>query len=162
MKFSSYPINNLFNHDDSTLSHLITKALSIDKLNNSLKKILSPELSEQCRLGQYENGIMTLYIHSAAYATQMRFYVPDLLTELRQHQAFYGLKSIQVKIATYQPPEKVQPPVSFAPPIPLPPTQAEVMVQLAQGLSEPDDPATQKLAASLKRLARHGKVQGKS
>lgn len=155
MKFLSYQISDLFNNPTSPLGKIVERVQAIAHCQDCFTRVLGEELSRQCRLGQYENGVITLFTHSGAVATQLRFQVPQLLSQLREDKQFAALRSIQVKVAQFMPSYTQDPQQNKAnPPAPLVLSQrnAEILRQLAEGLSE-NDPATQKLAASLSKLA---------
>lgn len=159
MKFLSYQISDLFANEGSTLSKIVDKVNAIHHLQSSFEKLLPSEITAHCRLGQYDNGIITLFTDSAATATQLRFQVPQLLSQLRQDKQFAGLRSIQIKIAQYMPTYQKED-VSSAlktTPLQLSPENAEALRQIAEGL-EGTDAGTQKLIDSLMHLAEKGKV----
>lgn len=156
MKFEPYAICDLLTNDGSTLSKIVDKVNAINECQALFDKILGVELTQQCRLGQFENGVMTLLTHSAAIATQLRFRVPELLSQLRQNPSFAGLCSIQIKIAQYMPSYKneIAPDAPKAPRQSLPPDIAAQFRCIAEDLKG-DDHATKALIASLLKISKN-------
>lgn len=97
---SSYPIRDLLTNLETPLGKLVAQAKAFDDLNHSFNKLLDPALSPHCRVGVFENGILTLYAESAAYATRLRYQVPTILSTLRNFSQWANLRSIQVKVQT--------------------------------------------------------------
>jgi len=94
----SYSISDLFNKPESLLSKLLAQVKAIEKLNNTLSQVLETELIPHCRVGSYDNGVLTLLADSAAIATRLRYAVPDAMSKLRGIQEWAGLCSIKVKV----------------------------------------------------------------
>lgn len=153
MKILSYQISDLFNNPGSPLGKIVDKINALQHFQALLEKHLEPTITQHCRLGQYENGIITLLTHSAAIATQLRFQVPQLLSTLRQDPQFAGLRSIQIKIAQYMPSytDEQSPIPATAPQRYLSAETKAAMRHMAETLTG-NDPATLELIASLKKL----------
>jgi hypothetical protein len=83
---------------DTPLGQIIQRAQHIHTLQNDLKLELGSEFSGHFWVGSYENGFLTLLVDSASLATKLRFSIPDIRENLRKQNAWFGLKSINVKI----------------------------------------------------------------
>lgn len=99
----SYPIRDLLTNLETPLGKLIVQARAIEDLNQTFSKILDPALIAHCRVGTFENGILTLFAESASFATRLRYQVPTILSTLRNFSQWASLRSIQVKIQTHVP-----------------------------------------------------------
>ena len=60
---------------------------------------LQPAAREHCHFSQFQQGILTISVNNSMWATRLRYQQQRLLTQLRQHQAFASLQSIQLKVS---------------------------------------------------------------
>lgn len=155
MSSPTYRIDNLLESSQTPLGKLIAQAQALEALNQLFLKILDPQLAAHCRVGDYRLGVLTLFTINAASATQLRYRVSDLLSQLRAYPTWAGLCSIKVKVQThgYQKPSFVC--QSEPKPALLKPSTAEQLLALAAHLkAQPDN---DQLVKSLERLASHQK-----
>lgn len=80
------------------LQRLLRQAESLSKLQALLYQHLAPAQREQLQLGGYDEGVLTLILADAAWATRLRYQQGRLLQQLRQHDEFSGLQHIRLKI----------------------------------------------------------------
>lgn len=152
---SSYPIHNLLIQPETILGKLITQAKAIEDLNDSFTQMLEPYLIPHCRVGCYVSGVLTLFSDSAAWATKLRYSVPDLLSKLRVIPQWAGLRSIQIKVQpnwepTTQTDNPATPPVESITPK-LSATNISELRTLANSLK--NQSGMEALVVSLERLA---------
>ena len=105
----SYPICDLLTNVETPLGKLIAQARAIENLNQSFCKMIDPALTPHCRVGTFENGILTLFAENASYATRLRYQVPTILSTLRNFSQWANLRSIQVKVQTHIPCKSTEP-----------------------------------------------------
>lgn len=156
MTLLSSPINDLLNKSESPLGKLIAHAQAIDELNNTFISVLDKELIPYCRVGYYDLGVLTLFANSSAWATRLRYAVPNLLSKLRSIPQWAGICSIQIKVlknAEHEKTKTTQPESPFPPPLKMSANNAAQIQALADSLKE--QPGMEKLVASLQRLLRH-------
>ncbi len=81
-----------------TLKPFVDKAHEIERLNEIWPTILKDEWALQCKVANFENGLLTLSVPHAALATRIRYLIPDLTKELQANENFKTLKKIQCKV----------------------------------------------------------------
>lgn len=158
MPSSIYPIHDLLKNPETLLGQLLRQARAIEDLNDTFLQILKPELIPHCRVGCYATGILTLFTDSAAYATQLRYQVPTLLSNLRTFTQWAALRSIQIKIQSPWLEDTVKPiePAASVPKKCLNHDTASQLKDLIDNLQNQTQSAgTQALVSSLERLLQH-------
>lgn len=156
MSSSGYPIYQILKNSDTQLGKLIAQARSIEEINQTFSKVLDTDLISHCRVGCYQSGVLTLFSDSAAYATRIRYQIPQLLSHLRSFEQWAGLCSIQIKVQVFKPAiESKCETFSLPPPALIPSSCIKQLRSLADSLK--DDPNAQNLVKSLERLAKHQK-----
>ncbi len=91
---------------------------------------------------------MTILVQNAAWATRLRFLLPDLLPELNQLADFGGVRDIQIRVA----PNLTGAVGTMEVPGPRRPPDSASLKRLA------DDLEYDELKAAILRLARHGET----
>ncbi|WP_058523352.1 DUF721 domain-containing protein [Legionella birminghamensis] len=95
------------------LAEICLKSAEIDKLNTEVKKYLPEHLSPHCQVGSFSRGTLTLHIHNPAWATELRYCLPDLRDSLRRESGLYQLASVKIAVASenyeqHSPPKKTR------------------------------------------------------
>lgn len=128
---------------DKPLQRLVKKAKCLSELNAILANYLDAGLCQHCTLANYAEGELTLLVDSPAWATRLRFILPNLLSLLKKHKPFNQLTSIRHIVQ--QPPIPNKRLVNRTPVL----TElcAEFIKQTAQHIEDPG------LADALMRLA---------
>lgn len=85
-------------HGNPRLHSLLQQAQNLSQLQALVHQYLAPAAREQLRLGGYENGLLTLVLNDAAWATRLRYQQEQLVQQLRQHDPFAGLLRIRLKV----------------------------------------------------------------
>jgi len=152
-----YSICDLLENGDTQLGKLIAKVRDIEALHHTLQKILDPTLAPHCHIGHYQSGILTIFSENAAWATQLRYQVPEIITKLRSFPEWAGLCSIQIKVQTegYQ---KITEPAPASPPPTLSEHSASQLQALADQLKQQVE--TEHLAASVENLVKQTRQRG--
>ena len=145
---SSRSLDKLFEEAHDDLAILVTRTRQLKRLTGLFRSHIDHELAPHCYLSHVENTELTVYVDSAAWATRIRFQVPQLIPILRaSNPGFSQLENIKVKVLTQN---------SAVISDESQPTGPTMSIENANGinsLSESiDDPALQ---AALLRLARH-------
>ena len=134
-------------HDD--LAILVTRTRQLKRLTAVFRSHITNDLAPHCYLSNIEDSELTVYVDSAAWATRVRFQVPQLIPILRKaNPVFSKLENIKVKVLTQN--------GSSAPSASehKGPTMSTENANGINSLSESiDDP---ELQLALLRLARHG------
>jgi len=150
----SYPIRDLLTNLETPLGKLITQARTIEDLNRTFRDIIDPTLVSHCKVGTFENGILTLFAESASYATRVRYQIPSILSTLRNFSQWANLRSIQVKVQTHCPSSDLSVPTQpVQATLTLSPSAVSQLQTLVSTLK--NKPGNEALITSLERLLEH-------
>ncbi len=130
---------------DSLLRRLMEAAERHRRLEKVVLGSLPEQLASHCRFVSYDEGTLCLNTDTSVMATQLRFAQGDILSRLREQEAFRFAWRLRVKVS----PLKSRPREKSAPPK-LSQENARLLKEEA-GLTEDKG-----LRAVLDRLARHG------
>ena len=137
------PLTELLGRRDSGLRGLTAEARRLETLRRRILGHLPPTAADHCLGADLKDGILTLYMDSAAWTTGLRYQHTELLGVLRQ-QLEQPCHTLKLRVL----PE----PIPGVPPKPPPRTlSADTQRLLDATAAGIDDTA---LAAALRRLAR--------
>jgi len=144
----SRPINKVLVEANDDLAILVTRTKQLSYLTQVLRKQLEPDLAVHCYIGNVDQECLVILVDSAAWASKLRFYSQDLLSQLQTaHQNFSQIQQIRVKILSQSvnapEPEFQKPKMNKE--------NAKGLTTLAENV---DDPSLQ---AALARLAKRAK-----
>lgn len=80
------------------LAELCHRSVKLEELSNKIKHLLPPELASECHVGSFNKGCLVLTTPDAAWASQLRYALPDLRDRLRKEAGMYQLTSIKVNV----------------------------------------------------------------
>ena len=86
--------NNIIDNSNS-LKNIVIKSKHLIKLNRLLLESMPKNIGSHCKLANLNKGILNIHVDSANWATQLRYYIPELMTTLRKHEEFSNLVSIK-------------------------------------------------------------------
>ena len=86
-------LNQLF--DGELLSPILQKVRFLQGLQLIVNQQLSVELQTHCCVANYAGGCLSLAVDSGAWATPLRYAIPDLLERLRSLPEFTTLQNIR-------------------------------------------------------------------
>ncbi|WP_028388170.1 DUF721 domain-containing protein [Legionella fairfieldensis] len=89
------PISHCLN---SRLLDICHRATQLDDLNKKLNDYLPFSLIGHCQAGAFNRGCLLLIASNAAWATELRYYLPELRDKLRK-AGLYQLTSIKIALA---------------------------------------------------------------
>lgn len=93
------PIGQLLKTEHSALQRIFAKVQQLRQLNDILTQCLDPKLRNHCLVANVYADKLIVLAENAAFATQFRFYIPELLPLLRQkHPLLRELKEIECKL----------------------------------------------------------------
>ena len=137
------PLTELLGRQDSGLKGLTAEARRLEALRSRILRYLPSAMTGHCLGADLKDGVLTLYMDSAAWTTGLRYQHAELLGALRQE---LGQPCHTLKLRVL--PE----PIPGVPPKPPPRTlSADTRQLLDSTAADIDDVA---LAAALRRLAR--------
>jgi|SRR5690606_377200 len=148
------PVIDLFADKNLTVNKLIERAHEIASLHEKVHQFLDPIDASHVKVGQYYQGILILLADSPSFASKLRYSVPNLLSNLRQQSEWCGLKSIEIKVRSFNENEHLK----------LDEQEHTIDIQISsetayklRDLSDMlgDDADSEKLKEALTRLARH-------
>lgn len=85
---------------DPSFKKLVEKANQLTQLNRLFKSLIDPNLAKHCNLAKLEKDQLSVIADNAAWATKLRFSIPDILKNLRIQPEFKMLKTIKFLVAT--------------------------------------------------------------
>ncbi|HSW71082.1 MAG TPA: DciA family protein [Gammaproteobacteria bacterium] len=92
-------IGKLLNTEHSALQRIVAKVQQLKQINEVFTACLDSKLKSRCVVGNIYADKLVVIAENAAFATQFRFYIPELLPQLRQkHPLLRGLKTIECKL----------------------------------------------------------------
>lgn len=147
---SSRSLDKLFEQASDDLAILITRTRQLKRLTNLFRSHLEQDLASHCYLSNVKEAELTVYVDSAAWATRLRFQVPQLLPILRRtNPIFSKLQAVRVKILTPDNLESNNSVKSTGPTMSI--DNSNAINSLSETIEDPE------LQIALQRLARHAK-----
>lgn len=123
---------------------LMQKASYLNRLQQCLNIYLSTTLQEHCAVASFQNGVLTILMTSAQWATRMRYQQNKLKQQLQQHQEFNDISKIIIKVSP-KPLKKTEQINDLL----LSLNTATIISETAKGIKDPA------LKEALERLAKH-------
>lgn len=87
---------DLFTGD--TLKPYLDKANHLNRLNSIWQSAVDSDWFDQCKVGNYENGQLTLTTTHSSWATRIRYATPEITKKLKQYDEFKNLEKIKCKV----------------------------------------------------------------
>lgn len=139
---SSHP-QHLLKASGPHLTRLVQRAAALDRLTETVCKLLPPALAPHCRGTAYRDKNLTVFVDNSVWTTRFRFYQHDLKNGLkRQFQTDVRWVTVKVmprRFAALAPRDKPQPMTAAT---------RRLLNAAANGISDPE------LADALRRLGR--------
>lgn len=98
IKITEKSLASLLKQPSELLQTLITKSQLLSHLTNLLHQKLDPVLTKHCQVANLREQTLVIEIDSAAWVTQIRYRIPELLEKLQSHDEFRGLQKIEYYI----------------------------------------------------------------
>ena len=92
-------IESLVSAEPSPLQNLVKKAQRIQQLGKMLESRLDPSFPGNFTLANINDGVATILANSSAWATRLRYHIPDILDELKKQLRQDRVKTVRIKIA---------------------------------------------------------------
>ena len=84
------------------LNNLYTHAKNIRTINEKLHNHLVASLASHCTVAKYSDTTLTVYADTSAWASRLRYCIPDILDYARQECGLTSLKSIRINVSPNQ------------------------------------------------------------
>ena len=100
---SQQAISHVLQQDSQIIDGVLLKLKQLRDLQNILHGYLDKKLAPHCQVANYENNSLCVITATALWATQLRFQIPNLLTQLRRHDELKTIVELRCKIRPKQP-----------------------------------------------------------
>lgn len=70
----------------------------LEELSSKLALYLPENMIAECQVGSFNKGCLLLIVSNAAWASQLRYFLPELRDKLRKEAGLYQLSSIKISI----------------------------------------------------------------
>lgn len=80
------------------LTDICQHSMQLEELDCKIAKLLPPNLAPECRVGSFNKGCLVLTTTNAAWASQLRYALPELRDNLRKEAGMYQLSSIKITV----------------------------------------------------------------
>lgn len=117
--------------DTKRLQNLISKAHYLNELTVTVRAYLG-DLAAYCEVANYTGNQLKLIVTSSTWASRLRFYIPQLLKNLKNTAVFNQLQSIEFSVHSPLPPLKNSPKQNLS----LSQTNAELITITAQSVTD--------------------------
>jgi len=91
------------------LADICQRSVQLEELSSKVLQLLPEPLAGECHVGSFNKGCLILTTSNAAWASQLRYAIPELRDKLRKEAGMYQLSSI--KIAVTEPTLQYEKPV---------------------------------------------------
>jgi hypothetical protein len=92
------PMNILQHDPESVLAFIQSKVLQLTKLNQIWQAEISADLAEHTRVANFRDSYLIVECDSAAWATRLRYTLPDITQKLLKHPDLRDLTHIEWNI----------------------------------------------------------------
>lgn len=93
-------MHQILNSQGEQLRQLIDKSQELTILNRHVQQLLSTELAPHCTVANFQNGCLVIAVDNAAWATCLRYQIPELLQQLRTKDQLPNLRTIRSYVNT--------------------------------------------------------------
>lgn len=80
------------------LADLCQRSIQLEELSHKITQFLPPELANECQVGGFVKGCLILTTTNSAWASQLRYAIPELRDKLRIEAKMYQLSSIKITV----------------------------------------------------------------
>lgn len=145
---SSRSLDKLLEEAHGDLAILVTRTRQLMRWTALLRTKLDPELAPHCYLSELQESSLSIFVDSAAWATRLRFQIPQVIPALRTvNPVFSKLESIKVKVLTQDNSPQIDAVQALGPVMSA--ENARSINSLSESIEDPE------LQHALQRLARH-------
>ena len=84
----------------SSFGQLVKKTQNTKELAFIFRNILDPSLAKNCQFANLDGSVVTVTVKNAAWATRLRYAIPDMVKNLKTQPEFAKVKTIRYLIQT--------------------------------------------------------------
>lgn len=88
-------IGEILEKNNSIFTNLIKKTKNTKDLAAVFQGMLDANLTKNCQFAKLEDSVITIAVKNAAWATRIRYAIPDMLKNLRTQPEFKKITSIR-------------------------------------------------------------------
>jgi hypothetical protein len=78
-------LTNLLAKSSGNLAAITQRSQQLNKLNSFLVKTVGDTIAQNCRVSNYDRGVLTIETANSAFATRLNFMLADILSNFRQN-----------------------------------------------------------------------------
>jgi hypothetical protein len=145
--------NHILKNESKTLLHLFKKLDQLNELNQIFAQYVEPGIVTHCRVANLQNNCLIVIVDNGNWATQLRFQIPTLIANMRQHAVLANLKAICCKTRPATHPQNTRKKRKTIPMKAISEETAKEMLQIAKNVA--DD----KLRKILEKIARSPRLR---
>jgi hypothetical protein len=94
-------LQQILDKNKSLLPQLMQKTRYLQTLDKLLRTFMEHELAKHCRLAEIKDGKeMVIIAENAAWATRLRYAIPEILKNINTQPEFKTIKKIRYRIKT--------------------------------------------------------------
>lgn len=90
-------LSNLFGDSTGNLARIAEKSQYLNALNAHLGKAVGATIAQNCRVSNYDQGVLTIETVNSAFATRLNFMVGQILQNFRQN-VLPELANVTIKV----------------------------------------------------------------
>lgn len=139
-------IDKLIRNSDTLLDNYVQIAQQLSALNALLKTVLPVTVRNHCQIANYRDGCLIIQATNAAWATQLRYLIPDIQVKLQAIPQFKDVQTIRYFVAP-----------ATAITVANNPIQPQLSAQNAQLILDTAEHIPGRLGKALGKLALHAK-----
>ncbi len=83
---------------NTRLAGICQHAIKLEELDEKVRKYLPEEIREHCYVGSFTNSCLLLVTTDPAWASQLRYALPELRDKLRKEAGIHQLASIRITV----------------------------------------------------------------
>jgi len=92
-------IKQLLTENDNRLTGLIKTAQQAQHLDQVFHNIIDLEVAGQCKVAKLVDNILTVIVTNAAWATRLRYAIPEMIKLLQTQPEFKDLQDIRYTVS---------------------------------------------------------------
>jgi hypothetical protein len=91
---------------NTKLIDICQRAIKLEEINEKVHTHLPEQLRNTCHVGSFKNSCLILVATNPAWASQLRYALPELRDKLRSEAGIHQLASIKVTVSVLNTPIK--------------------------------------------------------
>lgn len=89
--------NHILKHENKSILNILAHIQQLQELNSIMARYLPPDVANHCKVVKLDRDCLIVLTENGNWATQLRFQIPELLQQLRQHPLLAKLSGICCK-----------------------------------------------------------------